>query len=1191
MSAHGFQSIKLIPVEFKCSIRDSRKSYRLIELKNGILTLLVSDPLEDIAGGALCVSSGSFNDPNHLIGLAHLCEHAIFLGNKQNPEPQSFFKLINNYNGNSNAYTTGESTCFQYEVPITSRLVNGESIYGGILSNFASMFHDPLLNELLCTKEISAVNDEHLANKASIVKVLYYGLRLLSNKNHPFSRFGTGDSSTLATSHLSKHLSSYFHENYKAEKMTLVLKGPQSLNQLQKNAIQYFSLIPRTRAKSVYSPKIPPSPRNRFGQGSFPLEISSPSDVKNSIHLLRDSNKKSNENRHEFPEAFTGFQRLLHIENDHETIYRIFFSYKGNIPNIDFYERVWCAILGDESEGSLGEFLISKRKLAANVMSQVLNITSQDRVLAIDIHPTNTGKKCGLEMVRIVLNYITNTLCVHSDELSRYLWDIHQILKLNFQYQSSDLFPMDEAALLAERLHANFNELGLENLIKGFRTVDDSDFENLLTRDFVLTTKYVSSHFNLIYVGNLKPNLEEMTSFPLTTKVRDEFFKFQYTIYQSQKIEKAVSIPTVPSPNIFIQSVLAENENLFDHYDPTFQTKKISTTQNPILIDFSKHHEIWFKREHDVDFDSRVITNFSIECLPLNTCVKTDMAMYILCDILGDLTRTKFYSAELLGYQWAIYANLNGVLSMSLLFLGLRFRYIAILSALIEEMITFLGLELISYRQFLDTRVLIRQGLEAMKSSMGIAQAYKGSLMFLEESFWTLQERLDALELLELDDVYIVAKRMLQEMKYTRILVSGDCDLEFCNKVCYQINKISNHEAMYNSGIVLKEPQSHLIKSGKNYVYETSSTSSNDPMNTVFYYIQIGPRSDSMSRVMTQLLASLFSTSANSELRGKKMIGYAVLSAMRISRSMVGACIVLMSGTHKPADVLDEIQSYVFELELKLMKMSESEFKLQVLGSYKAVINEQNAQMPANYFFTTPPCKSSSNFATDLESSSTHHRIWENIFNKTYTFNGSKESEIDALKVNEMTKERFLEYFREKISIKSPKRSTLLIFINSSLSEKLKVLELKSQILAQLEQSNMVIPDAVLEQIIIESKFDTTKIMDRISKHFMDKSSLKFIYKPLKFVKNRKRRSMLDMEVSRMIESRKSAAKILGHEYLDSRAIAGVTVIHSVDEFRAECLSTTETSLYKKLSDIYDANMSEDDEDDTMSWISLYANM
>ncbi|HEV7737063.1 MAG TPA: insulinase family protein, partial [Chlamydiales bacterium] len=51
-----------------------------IRLRNGLEILLISDPGADQSSASVAVDAGSWNDPEKYPGMAHFCEHMLFLG-------------------------------------------------------------------------------------------------------------------------------------------------------------------------------------------------------------------------------------------------------------------------------------------------------------------------------------------------------------------------------------------------------------------------------------------------------------------------------------------------------------------------------------------------------------------------------------------------------------------------------------------------------------------------------------------------------------------------------------------------------------------------------------------------------------------------------------------------------------------------------------------------------------------------------------------------------------------------------------------------------------------------------------------------------------------------------------------------------------------------------------------------------
>ncbi|KNC71979.1 hypothetical protein SARC_15476, partial [Sphaeroforma arctica JP610] len=67
-----------------------KRQHEYLELDNGLKVLLVSDPKADKAAAALDVHVGHLHDPKELPGLAHFCEHLLFLGTEKYPKENVF---------------------------------------------------------------------------------------------------------------------------------------------------------------------------------------------------------------------------------------------------------------------------------------------------------------------------------------------------------------------------------------------------------------------------------------------------------------------------------------------------------------------------------------------------------------------------------------------------------------------------------------------------------------------------------------------------------------------------------------------------------------------------------------------------------------------------------------------------------------------------------------------------------------------------------------------------------------------------------------------------------------------------------------------------------------------------------------------------------------------------------------------
>ena len=87
-----------------------KRNYRYLKLANKLRCLLIEDTETQKAAATLYVKSGSLNDPKGVDGLAHFCEHMLFLGTKKYPEENHYARFIKQHGGSKNASTSEDYT-------------------------------------------------------------------------------------------------------------------------------------------------------------------------------------------------------------------------------------------------------------------------------------------------------------------------------------------------------------------------------------------------------------------------------------------------------------------------------------------------------------------------------------------------------------------------------------------------------------------------------------------------------------------------------------------------------------------------------------------------------------------------------------------------------------------------------------------------------------------------------------------------------------------------------------------------------------------------------------------------------------------------------------------------------------------------------------------------------------------------
>ena len=225
---------QIVPaINLKKPLSDNN-SYKFLKLPNDMEVVLVSDPSTPHSAASLIVKSGAFYDLTK--GLAHFCEHMLFLGSKTYPDGKLFDNTLKQYSGLNNAFTGYDRTGYFFDVDNNGFLSS--------LKIFAAMFDEPLFDEQFIEKEINAVNSEHEKNINSNIWIIDQLVKDQANKKHPFSQFATGTKETLGgipAKQLREELVNYFNAFYIGKNMKLSIVSNYTISELEKIVNEYFS--------------------------------------------------------------------------------------------------------------------------------------------------------------------------------------------------------------------------------------------------------------------------------------------------------------------------------------------------------------------------------------------------------------------------------------------------------------------------------------------------------------------------------------------------------------------------------------------------------------------------------------------------------------------------------------------------------------------------------------------------------------------------------------------------------------------------------------------------------------------------------------------------------------------------------------------------------------------------------------
>lgn len=93
------------------------------------------------------------SDPESLPGLAHFCEHMLFLGTEKYPNENDYTTYLSQSGGSSNAATYPLMTKYHFYV--------APDKLDGALDRFAQFFIAPLFTPSATEREINAVSERN----------------------------------------------------------------------------------------------------------------------------------------------------------------------------------------------------------------------------------------------------------------------------------------------------------------------------------------------------------------------------------------------------------------------------------------------------------------------------------------------------------------------------------------------------------------------------------------------------------------------------------------------------------------------------------------------------------------------------------------------------------------------------------------------------------------------------------------------------------------------------------------------------------------------------------------------------------------------------------------------------------------------------------------------------------------------
>ncbi|KAI9226187.1 MAG: Metalloenzyme, LuxS/M16 peptidase-like protein, partial [Piptocephalis tieghemiana] len=862
------------------SANDNRH-YRYIQLPNKLRALLISDPDTDNAAAALDVRVGSLFDPPKLEGLAHFCEHMLFLGTDKYPQENAYGQYLAEHGGHSNAYTGLENTNYYFEV--------SHGALEGALDRFARFFVAPRFDASCTERELMAVDSEHRKNLQSDGWREFQLERTLSSPDHPYSQFSTGNVETLRTRpaaegiDVRKALLDFHDQYYSANIMRLVIVGRDSLDTLMEWTVSKFSEVPNKDIDPPVTKGLPYTDRELM------REIR--------LKPVRDS-------------------RSLEISwpiEDQAGFYR-------TQP-----ERYITHLLGHEGGGSILSLL--KRKGWANYLSA--GCTGGARgfdFLQVDIDLTEKGLEHYEDVAAIVFQYLR--LMRESGVQEWIFEEVRKLAEIRFRFQEKGSVSgyASRVASLAQQPYAP------EHLLSGYFLVRDYD-ETLLNRTL---NSLQPDRFWMTLKGQrlpLGPNVQkeewygtEYSVKPVSQPLRDRLARI------SRGEDKEALELHLPRPNEFIPTRFETAKPVAkDPGSPAPPMPK--PLRHPQLVENSGPDgtgiRLWHKRD-DQFWVPKVYVWAWIRTPLAYASPRTSVLTRLYAELVRDALNEYSYDAEVAGLSWSIHTDVDGlVLSLE----GYNDRMPVLLQKVIQ------GLR--EFRPSPERFDLIREQLLRVYRNFSKEAPYQHALYHLttltQERMWTHPEKVEELERIQDPKIVeeFVHSVLLQQLQVEMLVVGnvsrkearswGDLVTQGLGASSESLGSKPSYSPLFPSQC--PGMRAILLPEGphRRWVYERTVEAPEEVNSAIEWYAQVGDATDRKAQVIVGMIAQVAQEPCFDQLRTKEQLGYLVFSGPKLTPGTVGFRVIVQSA-RTAQYVESRIEAFLTQLTKVIEEMGEEEW-------------------------------------------------------------------------------------------------------------------------------------------------------------------------------------------------------------------------------------------------------------------------
>ena len=876
------------------------RNYRIIKLKNNLIALLINDPSTDKSAAALDVNVGSYNDPKNLPGLAHFCEHLLFLGTEKYPLENDYNSYLSKNSGYSNAFTSSLHTNYYFEI-------KNDSLYGA-LDRFSQFFIKPLFSPSGKDREINAVDSENKKNLQSDTWRLYQLSKSTTSSNHPHNGFSTGNKVTLGDIPIQNNLNvrdellKFHSNNYSSNIMCLSILSNESLDILTNWTLELFSEI-----KDKNLPK--------------PLYLKSPFNSNNYIGKIY---------------KIKPIRQMRNLQ--------LSFPFPSTSQFWEYLpERYLSHLIGHESKGSL--LYNFKNKGWANGLSAGSSqISAGFSEFNISIELTSDGLKNYKLVIEDVFKYL-NMLKVEGPK--EWIFDeLHKESFNSFKFKQKTAVASTVSRMAGQLQSLSFYSIPIKNPIDDIiehNTVNKSNIPPNEILSLSISRKFDPKLINdlLVYL-----NPENFRTFLVSNDLFDNgeidksliqnerWYNTEYTVESFEnEIENLKNLKT--DPNL----TLPEKN---DFIPTNFELAKSKSTKYPKLIEKDNFSKIWYKSNISLSGPRSSITiKFNLPgstSTPLNS-----LYLSLFVEMLDDELSSLSYYASLAGLHYSFDIAREGI---SLEIIGYSHKQEILLKKLIETVNLFTSNDS-TWNEIREKRYeILKEKLFRNLKNFGFSTPYQqvGPIIssLVNENSWLVDDEISCMGAVDFNSLKNYSLNLFK-VCFIEVLSIGNFEKSDSINIH---NIVKENLPTLNSSITLTRSQftrgrSLNLPKGKTSHYIRPNDDPENINSCIEVLLQIGLISNHRERILNELVSQIIHEPCFNRLRTIEQLGYVVFSGTRETRTTFGLRFLIQS-EYPTFYLLKRVDEFIIKMGNFIKnKMTTVDFDKHV----SALINKKEQKM------------------------------------------------------------------------------------------------------------------------------------------------------------------------------------------------------------------------------------------------------